>query len=105
MSDELARIALDGGKGTPYDAPDAWDDDNDRPPPPPAKDWAHAAARGIISDLLDRRDIKFAFHGIDEDIRIEIVEAMAAIIRLAYRDSLTHWHDVNEFYLGGEDHV
>lgn len=55
MSDELARIALDGGKGTPYDAPDAWDDDNDRPPPPPAKDWAHAAARGIEVKTAPKR--------------------------------------------------
>jgi hypothetical protein len=77
---DSAKHALEHGQQYPYDAPDSWSSDN---PPPPAKDWAHAAARGILSDLNDRRSIKNGFLGIDEDVRVEIVESLAGIIRAA----------------------
>ncbi|EJC69537.1 hypothetical protein Rleg5DRAFT_5330 [Rhizobium leguminosarum bv. viciae WSM1455] len=38
------------------------------------RDWAPAAARGI---LHDRRDIKHILDEIDPDIRVEIVEALS----------------------------
>lgn len=78
---EQARHSLKRGSEWPYDAPDLWRGDDDAPPP--AKDWAHAAARGILYDLSDRSGIKHGFSGIDEDVRKEIVEAIADIIRLA----------------------
>ncbi len=46
-----------------------------------AKDWAHDAAHKIIEDLLDRRGIKNELRQVDEEIRIEIVAAIAEIIR------------------------
>ena len=48
----------------------------------PPKDWAERAALGVISDLLGRRGIKWEFEKVDEDVRPEIVERMAEIIRL-----------------------
>lgn len=73
-----AKSLLDFGRKYPYDEPD-----NHHGKPPRAKDWAHAAARGIIADLRDRTKIKFGFDEIAEDIRVEIVESLAAIIREA----------------------
>lgn len=75
-----ANHALERGAQYPYDAPDSWSSDT---PPPPAKDWAHAAARGVLADLTDRRSIKNGFRDIDEDVRLEIVESLAEIIRIA----------------------
>ncbi|PAL20200.1 hypothetical protein [Sphingopyxis sp. GW247-27LB] len=78
----VAQITLAHGAKWPFDAPDTWwQDDGENPPPP--TDWAHAAARGVLSDLNDRRGIKQGFLGLDEDIRAEIVSSLAAIIRVA----------------------
>ena len=46
-------------------------------------DWAKKAANGILYDLCDRRGIKHAFNDVDEDIRSEIIDALAEIIRQA----------------------
>lgn len=47
-----------------------------------AVDWAHKAARGILSDLCDRRGIKWEFEKVaDDDTKCDIVDSMAAIIR------------------------
>lgn len=73
-----AKRSLDFGRKYPYDEPD-----ENMGKPPPAKDWAHAAARGIVADLMDRHTIKHGFDGVDEDIRVEIVETLADIIREA----------------------
>jgi len=84
QNQSLAAIALENGGEFPYDAPDVWWKSYDETEEPPApKDMAHAAARGIIADLKDRRGIKTEFNGVDEDIRKEIVERMAEIIRQA----------------------
>lgn len=50
-------------------------------------DWAKRAARGILADLTDRRGIKWGFENVDHETRCEIVEQMAAIIRLAEKES------------------
>lgn len=47
-------------------------------------DWAAKAARGVIADLTDRRNIKHGFDDVDPDVRVEIVQQMAEIIRLAW---------------------
>jgi hypothetical protein len=51
----------------------------------PPKDWAEAAALGIIADLCDRSGIKHEMRAVgdDEGLSQEIVEAFAAIIRVA----------------------
>ena len=64
---------LDHGRMFPYDNPIGL-----------AVDWAHTAARGVMANLQDRRGIKQGFSDIDEDIRIEIVQSLAEVIRLAY---------------------
>lgn len=78
---------LSRGNAFPYDAKDEWWGTNPTPPTPPVVDWAHSAARGVIADLTDRGGIKYAFNDIDEDIRIEIVQSLAEIIRLAHANS------------------
>lgn len=79
---ELAEHTLIQGANFPYDASDKWwlGDGNN---PPKAKSWAHAAARGVIADLKDRKGMKNAFSDIDEVTRAVIVEALADIIKLA----------------------
>lgn len=83
---EQAKHSLVAGSRWPYDASDAWWESEHTKPLPP-KDWAHSAARGILHDLNDRRGIKQGFNGIDEDIRKEIAESIAAIIREAHSDT------------------
>jgi hypothetical protein len=83
VRDQAAKQALAHGERYPYDAPDSWWHSSSDAGRPPATDWAHAAARGILADLNDRRGIKIGFNGIDEGVRVDIVTALADIIRLA----------------------
>ena len=74
---------LQHGAEFPYDAPDKWWRDDGDLPPPPADDWAHAAARGVLANLSDRRGIKQELNSVDEDVRVQLVADLAAIIRAA----------------------
>lgn len=82
MSEELtieqknAMRSLENGEKYPYD--DSV----------PLADWAHAAARGILADLSDRRGIKNGLNDVDDGVRAEIVSALSEIIRQANRCSL-----------------
>jgi hypothetical protein len=81
---DISKRRLEYGAKHPYDGgADYWEDL--APTPPPATDWAHAAARGVLADLLDRRGIKWALDDeqIDHETRAEIVQSIAAIIRMA----------------------
>jgi hypothetical protein len=51
--------------------------------PRPEQDWAHRASRAICYDLCDRGGIKHEMALVDSEIRPEIVDAIAAIIRRA----------------------
>lgn len=54
-----------------------YDDEN-----PVSPDWAHMAAREIFNDLIDRRGIKDALRGVDDQgVRNEIVDQAAFFIR------------------------
>jgi hypothetical protein len=77
-----AQISLETGRKFPYDQ-------GERRRPPKAKDWAEAAARGVLADLCDRRGIKWALQDdeITDDVRREIVASLAAIIRLAHEQA------------------
>lgn len=79
------KISLDHGNEFPFDAPDTFWKSDEPTPVVPARDWARAAARGIIADLQDRRGIKHELStaNIDEETRIELTESLAAIIRAA----------------------
>lgn len=46
-------------------------------------DAAHCAALGVIANLRDRRGVRQELEQIEDDIRIEIVDELAIIIRLA----------------------
>lgn len=81
MSDAERSLKL--GADFPYDASDEWWRQKKWPGPTPSVDWAQAAARGILADLTDRGGIKHGFDDVDEQTRVEIVMALAAIIRLA----------------------
>jgi hypothetical protein len=70
-----ALMQLKHGAAFPYDG----DSDN----PTQAMDWAHAAARGVLANLLDRSGIGNELEQLDEGIRDEIVEEVAEIIRVA----------------------
>jgi hypothetical protein len=62
------------GREIPYD-------DNEDGEAEPEREWAHAAARGILADLLDRRSIKTALRSVEEaETRKEIVDAIRDII-------------------------
>ena len=52
--------------------------------PPPAIDWAHTAARGVLADLCDRRGVKWELEKIDHDVRAELTQSLACIIRQAH---------------------
>ncbi len=47
----------------------------------PPKDWAERAALGILYDLCDRGGVKHELRAVDSDVRVEIVQKMAEIIR------------------------
>lgn len=84
MTDNSAKIYLEHGSRFPYDAgKEFWEGSDSNPPN--ANDWAHAAARGVLADLLDRRGIKHGFNDVDHDVRAELVQSLSEIIRLALR--------------------
>jgi hypothetical protein len=64
----------------PYDA---TDEDGGSAP---KGDWATRAARGVIGGLSGRKGIDHALHDVDHEIRVEIVETVAGIIRTAYEE-------------------
>jgi hypothetical protein len=82
-SREQALANIEGGCSFPFDRPDRWRVDDPDEPVPLAVDWAHKAARGILYDLSDRRGIRQELEQISQDDRVQIVSAMAEIIRAA----------------------
>lgn len=72
-----SQRSLESGALHPYDQPDGIED------PVPASDWAHAAARGVISNLEGRRGVGNELESYDVEIRMEIISEIAEIIRLA----------------------
>ena len=90
MTDEMktaatqrALSAIEHGAEFPYDASDAWSEAYPNEPAPPAIDAAHACARGILVDLKDRRDIGSVLESLDEEVRTDLVGAIAEIVRVA----------------------
>lgn len=83
---DIAKHRLEHGASFPYDAgADFWEDRD--PTPAPAPDWAHAAARGVLADLMDRRGIKWELDKVDHDVRMELTQSLAEIIRLAHAEA------------------
>lgn len=84
-----AKQNLEHGSQYPFDAPYSWWEDGLEEHLPMSGDWAVIAARGVIADLQDRRDIKqtLSIHRIDDDVRAEIIQTLAAIIREALKGS------------------
>lgn len=71
-----AKSNLRFGAEHPYDA----DEDGNFEPP---KDWAHAAARGVLADLCGRRGVKSELEQVDDETRAELTAELAATIRAA----------------------
>lgn len=44
-------------------------------------DWAQTAADAVIDNLRDRRGIRQAFDGVDDEVMEEIRDTLAGIIR------------------------
>ena len=75
-----AQEAMKRGAEFPYDGgTEFWDSDASNPPA--AKDKAHATARGILADLSDRRGVRHVLDDVDHDVRAELTESLAEIIR------------------------
>ena len=74
MSDkrEKALLSISLGNQYPYDRLNGA-----------TRGRAHSTARGILADLLDRRNIKWALQDVDDDVRCEIVDAIEDIIIVA----------------------
>ncbi|MCP5059002.1 MAG: hypothetical protein GY937_20045 [bacterium] len=68
----------------PYDASDAWWKDREKAPYPEGASWWYKAARGVIADLWDRHTIKWGFNNVEEKTRVDIVDSLAEIVRLAW---------------------
>jgi hypothetical protein len=80
MNDINLGWVVHGGK-FPYDGgSEFWQ--RGRVPKPPT-DWAHAAARGVLANLCDRRGVKHELRNVDHDVREEIAQTLAGIIRAA----------------------
>ncbi|MEX3555946.1 MAG: hypothetical protein VB131_04920 [Burkholderia gladioli] len=79
-----AENCLEHGAQFPFDAPDSWRKNYPNEAPPDCPDWAHAAARGVLADLTDRRGIKQELVDLDADVRAELVGSVAEIIRAAH---------------------
>ena len=77
-----AQRALAHGADFPYDGGEEFWTKIDVPPPP-AVDWAHRAARGVLADLTDRQGVKHELSAVDYDVREELTDSIAAIIREA----------------------
>jgi hypothetical protein len=84
---DIARHTLERGAKYPYDAGTEFWADSEKTPPPPT-DWAHAAARGVLADLCDRRGIKWELDKVDHDVRQELMQSLAEIIRQAHTDAV-----------------
>lgn len=81
----FAEQDLSHGNKYPFDAPNSWWQKGDEAPPPP-KDWAEAAARGVIASLQLRGGLNHILtRDIDEETRKEIIEELADIIWLAQK--------------------
>ena len=78
-----AKRAIELGTQHPYDARDD-EELNDNEPPTAAPDWALAATHGILWDLRGRGGIGNALDEVDADIRAEITQTLADIIRTAH---------------------
>ncbi|MCP0918032.1 hypothetical protein MUB04_15950 [Acinetobacter indicus] len=66
------------GKDSPYDR----NEDNEMPKPLTPE---RIAAYGVLNNLMDRSGIRSALEDIDLDIREEIVESLAGIIKEAMK--------------------
>ena len=78
---DIAKHSLEKGAKYPFDGGEAfW---KGLIGPPEAKDWAHTAARGVLADLADRRGIKWELWKIGYEVRAELTESLAEIIRQA----------------------
>ena len=84
MSDESKiegyKRSIQRGIEYPYDG-----DDEGQSPVPLTPE--RVAAYGVLTDLLDRRGIGHALDDIDYEIKEEIVETLAGIIKEAMKES------------------
>lgn len=83
MSKDQSKInqykrSIQSGKESPYDRNE--DNETHKPLTP-----ERIAAYGVLNDLMDRRGIKWALEEIDFEIREEIVENLAGIIKEAMK--------------------
>lgn len=87
-----AGFWLSHGNRYPYDANDHWwkfGKVTGVPATMLTDDWALRAARGIMGNLMDRNVIGEAVRNqVDEEVRAEVIETMAGIIRAAKEEKL-----------------
>jgi len=76
-----AKHRIESAKCYPYDG--LCDEAGDLLPVRLATDPDYLAARAIINDIQDRRSLKWEWSNVEHDVREEIVDTFAAIIRAA----------------------
>lgn len=90
------RVALKNAVQHPYDS----DYENTALPGPPinGEPWGHLAARAVVADLLDRREIKWALDKLRRDdgpeafgVRLELVNSLSEIIMEAHNIAVRHF--------------
>lgn len=82
-----AKQELKHADDFPFDASDAWMNRESKVGPE-TPHWSYRAARGVISNLSDRRGIGQGIGDFDEDVRKEIVATLADIIRVASEEKI-----------------
>lgn len=77
-----AKTTLEHSDEFPYDAgAKFWNGSGSNPPK--AKDWAHRAARAVITELKGRGGFDDLFENFEHSLRKEIVKSITNIITLA----------------------
>lgn len=82
-----AKAKLEHGAQYPYDRPDNGTE------PRAEEDWAHRAARGILADLTDRRGVGQELKVCDGEIRMDIIDKAAWIIRAASEEDTKNYFE------------
>jgi hypothetical protein len=73
------------GAQMPFDCPETGRLGTHVAPATPAKDWAHAAARGVFERLYDDHEFRATLRATPDETRVKLVKQVSDIIREAAR--------------------
>lgn len=86
-------MRVERGANFPFDGSDEFWSTDATFQPDPARNWVHAAARGIMSDVRDRRGIKQSFQIFEwiEADRVRLISDLSAIIENQFLSDSTEF--------------